>query len=232
MLHHFKDITVIQADLIKSFAIFYLLLVGNYIGNSIFTCTQIEYISKHKYLQLFISFLLFYFLVTIISNTGKLEFIPPIEKLLYSIIYFIGFLILMRLDMNISAFVLLLIFIIYFLELNKDFYLDRGQEILNHNDKQIYKDNMYWITLDFPYKIRLFKIKPSDFSFINKMENVIFYVIMILLIIGFISYGGEIKDKMKTKNTTWLEIIKDAHICNLNDRKSLWSYFKIGLGIK
>ena len=90
--------------------------------------------------------------------------------------------------MNISAFVLLLIFIIYFLELNKDFYLDRGQEILNHNDKQIYKDNMYWITLDFPYKIRLFKIKPSDFSFINKMENVIFYVIMILLIIGKIQY--------------------------------------------
>ena len=41
-----KEISVGQADLIKSFAIFYLLLVGNYIGTSLFTCFQINYI-KH-----------------------------------------------------------------------------------------------------------------------------------------------------------------------------------------
>jgi hypothetical protein len=34
MLDVFKEISVGQADLIKSFAIFYLLLVGNYIGTS------------------------------------------------------------------------------------------------------------------------------------------------------------------------------------------------------
>ena len=54
-----KEISVGQADLIKSFAIFYLLLVGNYIGTSLFTCFQINYIKEHKWLQLVISFLLF-----------------------------------------------------------------------------------------------------------------------------------------------------------------------------
>ena len=55
-----QEISQNQADLIKSFAIFYLLLVGNYVGFSIFTCSQINYIHQNKWLQLFISFLLFF----------------------------------------------------------------------------------------------------------------------------------------------------------------------------
>ena len=50
MLYDFvKEISQTQADLIKSFAIFYLLLVGNYIGSSIFTCVQIKYIQHLEY---------------------------------------------------------------------------------------------------------------------------------------------------------------------------------------
>ena len=80
-----------QADLIKSFAIFYLMIVGNFIDTSIFTCSEINYIQKNIWLQLTIAFFLFYFLVTLVSNTGTLELTPPIEKLFYSIFYFIGF---------------------------------------------------------------------------------------------------------------------------------------------
>lgn len=232
MLNQLNEISVIQADLIKSFAIFYLLLVGNYIGKSIFTCSQIEYITNHKNLQLFISFLLFYFLVTVVSDTGRLEFVPPLEKLLYSIFYFFGFLIVMRLDMRISALVLLLIFIIYFLELNKDFYLKKGLQINDPLDQDIYNENKYWITLDYPYKIRLFKISKEDFVNINKLETLIYYLIIFLLIIGFISYGGEIRDTItRTKKITWIDVIKDTDICNLKYRRNFWHYFKVGLGL-
>jgi hypothetical protein len=233
MLEFFKEITTGQADLIKSFAIFYLLLVGNYIGSSIFTCFQINYIQKNKWLQLVISFLLFYFLVTLVSDTGKLEYTPPIEKLIYSIFYFLGFLVVMRLDVIISALVLLLIFIIYFLELNKDFYIDRGSEITDPKDEEIYNKNKYWITLNWPYKVRLFPIKKTDFIIINRIERIIYYIIIFLLIIGFISYGGEINDTVvKSKNLTWFKIITDTNICILKDRKSFWHYFKVGLGLK
>ena len=233
MLEFFKEITTGQADLIKSFAIFYLLLVGNYIGSSIFTCFQINYIQKNKWLQLVISFLLFYFLVTLVSDTGKLEYTPPIEKLIYSIFYFLGFLVVMRLDVIISALVLLLIFIIYFLELNKDFYIDRGAEITDPKDEEIYNKNKYWITLNWPYKVRLFPIKKTDFIIINRIERIIYYIIIFLLIIGFISYGGEINDTVvKSKNLTWFKIITDTNICILKDRKSFWHYFKVGLGLK
>ena len=228
-----KEISQNQADLIKSFAIFYLLLVGNYVGTSIFTCFQITYIQKNKWLQIVISFLLFYFLVTLVSDTGKLEFTPPIEKLIYSIFYFIGFLVVMRLDMRISALVLLLIFIIYFLELNKDFYLERGTDITDPVDQDIYNSNKYWITFNWPYKIRLFKVNTSDFKLINQIETIIYYFILFLLVIGFISYGGEIHDTVKSsKKLTWLDVVSDTNICRLKDRKSFLHYLKVGLGLK
>ena len=233
MLELIKEISTGQADLIKSFAIFYLLLVGNYIASSIFTCFQINFIKKNNVLQLFIAFLLFYFLVTLVSDTGKLEYTPPIEKLIYSIFYFFGFLVLMRLDVVISGLVLLLILIIYFLELNKDFYLDRGTVITDPNDKEIYDKNKYWITFNWPYKVRLFPVKDYDFKIINRIERIIYYIIIFLLIIGFISYGGEIHDSlMKNKNLTWIKVITDTNICKLKDRKSFWHYFKLGLGLK
>ena len=228
-----QEISQNQADLIKSFAIFYLLLVGNYVGSSIFTCLQINYIQDNKWLQLFISFLLFFFLVTLLSNTGKLEFTPPLEKLFYSIFYFIGFLIVMRLDMRISALVLLFVFIIYFLELNKDFYLDKGKEINDPLDQDIYNSNKFWITFDWPFKIRLLQVNADDFTIINQIETIIYYFIIFLLVIGFISYGGEIHDTLrKTKNLTWIDIITDTDICKIKDRKSFLHYLKVGLGLK
>jgi len=230
---YINEISQNQADIIKSFAIFYLLLVGNYIGSSIFTCVQIKYIQHNKWLQLLISFLLFYFLVTLLSETGKLEFTPPIEKLIYSIFYFIGFLIVMRLDMRISAVVLLLIFILYFLELNKDFYLERGANINDPIDQDIYNSNKYWITLEWPYKIRLFRVHKKDFRLINQVETIIYYVILFLLVVGFISYGGEIHDTLKrTKNLTWFDVVSDTNICRLKARKSFLHYLKVGLGLK
>lgn len=233
MIQALKDITQSQADLIKSFAIFYLLLVGNYVGSSIFTCNQIKYIQHHKWIQMFIAFFLLYFLVTLVSETGKLEYTPPIEKLIYSIFYFFGFLIVMRLDTRVTAFVLFLIFLIYFLELNKDFYLEGGNEIDDLTDKKVYSEHQFWITLDWPYKIRLFKVQPQDFENINKIERIIYYIILFLLVIGFIAYGGEIKDTIKRSNSlTWFDVITNTNICRIKDRRSFFHYFKEGLGLK
>ena len=230
--NYINEISQNQADIIKSFAIFYLLMVNNFIGTSIFTCNQINYLKQHKWLQLLMAFFLFYFLVTLLSDTGKLEYTPPIEKLIYSIFYFIGFLVVMRLDMKITGLVLSLIFIIYFLELNKDFYLEGGSQIINANDQDIYNKNQYWITLDWPYKIRLFKIDKNDFTTINQIETIIYYFIIFLLVVGFISYGGEIRDTLKkSKHLSWIDVITDTDICRLKDRKSFFHYLKVGMGL-
>lgn len=230
MLDLFGEISVFQADLIKTFAIFYLLVVGNYVGKSLFTCIQINYLTEHKWLQLLIAFFLFYFLVSLVSDTGKLEYTPPIEKLIYSLFYFIGFLIVMRLDMMISVLVLILIFIIYFIELNKSFYLDKANDIHDPADLTLYNSNQYWITLNWPFKVRLIPIVKNDFTTINKIETILYYLIIFLLVIGFISYGGEIRDTIiKHKHLNWFDVITKTNICNLQDRKSFWHYLKVGL---
>jgi hypothetical protein len=233
MLYLFNEISVIQADVIKSFAIFFLLIIGNFVVGSIFTCYQINHIKSHKWLQRFIAFFLFYFLVGIVSDTGKLELIPPIEKLINSLFYFLGFLVVMRLDMVISMLVLLLVFIIYFLELNKDFYLEKGSTITDPEDKYEYNNNKYWITFNWPFKVRLFPVSDEDFTIINKIEKIIYYCIVVLLVVGFIAYGGEIHDTVsKSRNLTWFDVIGDTDLCKLKDRRGFWHYFKIGLGIK
>jgi hypothetical protein len=233
MFNFLNEISTTQADLIKSFAIFYLIIFSNTVMG-LFTCHQITFLQKNKIILLFIAFLLFYFLVTLVSNTGFLEFVPPIQTLIHTFIYFIILLITTRLDYRVMIIVLMIIFIIYFIELNKEYYLELGKQIYEKNDKSIYNDyTKYWITLDYPYKIRLFLIQDEHFKIINKIEYILYIFIYILLILGLIAYGGEIKETLiRKKNLTWIDVFTNTKICNLNERKSFIHYFKIGLGLK
>jgi hypothetical protein len=148
--------------------------------------------------------------------------------------YFIIFLITTRLDFRVMLVVLILIFVIYFIEINKDYYLEMGKNIHDKNDKFIYNHyTKHWITLDLPYKIRLLPIQDSHFKIINKIEYILYIFIYILLILGLIAYGGEIKDTLvRRKHLSWIDVFTDTEICNLKERKSFIHYLKIGVGLK
>jgi hypothetical protein len=225
----FKNISIRQTDLIKSIAVFYLIIFTNSVLG-LFTCHQVNFVKKNKYILIIIAFLLFYFLVTSVSNTGNFGFMPPIQKLIHTIIYFMIFLITTRLDFKVMFAVLFIIFTIYFIEINKIYYLELGKSIQDTNNKNIYDNyTKYWLTLDYPYKIRLFPIRPEHFIIINKIEYGLYSLIYILLILGFIAYHGEIKDTLvKNKHLSWIDVFTDTEICKLNERKSFWHYLKIG----
>jgi hypothetical protein len=233
MFGAFNEISIYQVDLIKSFAIFYLIIFSNTVMG-LFTCHQLQIFQKNKIILILIAFLLFYFLVITVSKTGYLEFIPPLQKLIYAFVYFFIFLITTRLDFRVMFAVLIIIFLIYFIELNKDYYIELGKNIQNKNDKSIYNDyTKYWITLDYPYKIRLFLLKKDHFSLINKIEYILYISIYILLIIGLIAYRGEIKDTLvRRKNLSWIDVFTDTEICNIKERKHFMHYVKLGLGLK
>jgi hypothetical protein len=224
-----KQISIGQTDLIKSFAVFYLIIFSNTVLG-LFTCHQINFMQKNKHILTIIAFLLFYFLVTLVSNTGNREFIPPIQKLIYTFIYFMFFLITTRLDFRVMFTALSLIFIVYFIEINKDYYLKLGITIQDKKEKDIYNEyTKYWVTLDYPYKIRWFPVTPEDFIIINKIEYILYSLIYLLLILGFIAYHGELKDTLfKNKHLSWFDVFTDTNICNLKDRKSFLHYLKIG----
>jgi hypothetical protein len=219
----FNEITYTQADMVKSFAAFLMIIFGARIGDSLINCEQLIFLKTSKWFNLIASFFLFYFLVTIFSNTGNFEYTSPIVKFLYSIIYFLVFLIVMRLDMRVSFFVFVLIFTIYFIELNKDYYLDQKNKNYTNN---------YLISINWPFKIKMIPINHEFLTILNKIEKVLYYIILLLLVLGFISYGGEIKDTVKSSRLTWVDVITDTNFCKIKDRKGFWHYFKMGLGLK
>ena len=85
MLENWAEISIYQTDLIKSLAIFYLIVFSNFVTN-LFTCYQTRIIVNSKLLQYLLGFFLFYFLVTI-----DLIAIPPIQKFIYTIVYYLFF---------------------------------------------------------------------------------------------------------------------------------------------
>jgi hypothetical protein len=217
-----------QTDMLVTFAMFYMIIFGNFI-KGIFTCRQIYFFEHNKYFILIVSFLVFYFLCSLVSNTGSLQNEPPLQKLLYTVIYFLLFLMTTRLDLNVTIAVLVIIFIIYFIELNKKFY-SRNKDSQNnlHNE---YND--YWITLDFPFKVRLFHVKKTHFNIIEKIENILYITIYILIFLGLIAYGGEIKDTLTNKkDVTWFDVFADTKICHIKDKRPFTHYLKLGLGLK
>jgi hypothetical protein len=244
----YKILFTYQADLIITFAMFYIVILsGNIRG--LFTCRQTNFFEKNKSAVLFTSFILFYFLCSLVSNTGHLKYVPPIQKLLYTVIYFLLFLLTTRLDFKVTFAVLGVIFLIYFIELNKTFYL-KNKDSSDHNKNKfthIYNNaddnadaddlthdyNNHWITLDFPYKIRLFAIKNDHFIVLEKIEKILYVIIYVLTILGLIAYGGEIKDTLKTKNNvTWFDVFADTKVCKIKDKRPFTHYLKLGMGLK
>jgi len=227
-----NEISFYQADLLKSVAIFYLLILGNFI-TGLFTCNQKNFVQNNKIVQAIIAFTLFYFLVTLVSDTGNLELIPPIQKLLYTIGYFFVFLLSMRLDFRVMVAIIGLIILVYFIELNKDYYLELKNTITSEADKKVYDDHAYWITLDWPFKIRLFPIHKEQFSIVNKFENVLYYLIITFIILGIVAYRGEITIAMhKKRDLSWYEVFNDTHKCKILERLPFLHYVKVGLGVK
>jgi hypothetical protein len=228
----FQDISLYQADLLKSVAVFYLLILSNFI-TGIFTCNQKNFIQNNKIVQTIIAFGLFYFLVTLVSNTGNLEVIPPIQKLLYTFVYFFIFLISIRLDFRVMVAIICLVVLVYFIELNKEYYLELGSTLTNSDDKKVYNDHAYWITFDWPFKVRLFPINPEQFSIINKFENILYYFIITFLVLGIIAYRGELTISLhKSKDLSWFEVFSDTSKCKITQRMPFLHYVSVGLGIK
>jgi hypothetical protein len=227
-----NNLNVNQIDFIKSIAVFYLFIFTNLLL-SLFTCHQVHFIQNNSFIIKIAAFLIFFFLITNITDSGALQFVPPIQKLIYSLFYFCIFLLSTRLDISIMITIVVIIFILFFIELNKKYYLELNKNIKIDDDKITYDGySQFWITLDNPYRIRLLKIQPSHFDVINQLEYVLYIIGRLLLIVGFIAYGGEMRDLFsKNKNISWTDIFNNTKNCDLKETKSLFYYFKRGLNL-
>ena len=89
---------------------------------SIFTCQQNAVNNSHPLYKLIFAFGIFYFIAVVVSNS-EID-IPPIVKIFNTIIYFLIFIVFNRLDYRLAVTVLGLVFFVYFLSLNKQYYFN------------------------------------------------------------------------------------------------------------
>ena len=231
------DSYVLEQDTIKSIAIFYIILYAHF-NIDLLTCYQRTFVNNNKFVQYIIGFFSLFFLVSLFSTTGNMAYIPPIQKLLHTVWYYILFLLTVRLDYRIMCIVIFLLILVYFIQLNITYYTRNLSSIIENNPENIqtnyyYNRYKYWITFDYPVNINLFPVTSSQISFLSYLNNILYYVILCLILFGFICYGGEIRDKFKNnKSITWINVIFDASICKMKEPKSLLYYFKMGLGLK
>ena len=74
------------SEIIKSFAIFYLFIFCN-ILLKLFPKSHLKFMVSNYTFIYIAGFLVFYFLITLFSDTRKN--IPPIQKLVYTLVYYI-----------------------------------------------------------------------------------------------------------------------------------------------
>jgi hypothetical protein len=208
-----------QTDLIKCLAIFYLLINVSEL-KIIFTCNEDNFINKYKIIHYFITFFCFYLIVSLFTDTKELQNTPPLQKFLYSLGYFILFIMTTRLDSRIRILVIMGIFIFYYIEINKEFYLNKK----NH-------DNNYLIIINKPFYLRLGKINKDIFIKINTFLEIFYYIIILLIFFGFIVYRGELKYHYKNNYSILTDILKTNVCKSYNKKLSMLEYFKLGLTI-
>ena len=82
----FNTTSLAHINFIKSIALFYLIIFSNFLLQ-LLTCYQQNIINNNKLYQYILGFFLFYFLVSLTSNTGILIYLPPIQKIIMSFFY-------------------------------------------------------------------------------------------------------------------------------------------------
>ena len=217
------------ANLVMVLVAFYGILYVSQVS-SIFTCQQNRINDSHPIYKYIFTFGIFYFVAIVVSkdNTD----IPPIQKFINCLFYFVIFIIFNRLDYRLTMVVLGLVFLLYFIFLNKQYYysLNPNTNIVSAKSSSnnqtsttsttstttsattnaFIQDHQYWITYDFPIRIRVFKVKPEQFYYITLFNHIIIVSIIIIIIFGFVNYIGLLKYTYHNKIDMYNIFIHDS----------------------
>jgi len=238
------------ANLTLVFVAFYGLLYAPQVS-SIITCQQHRIDNSHPIYKYIFTFGIFYFVVVVVSK-HEID-LPPIQKLINCLFYFIVFIIFNRLDSRLTMIVLGLVFLLYFIFLNKQYYYSLNQNtnivsiksIKSSSNNQtnaststttnsattaaFIQDHQYWITYDFPIRVRLFKVEPEQFYYMTLFNHIIIALIIIIIIFGFVNYVGLLKYTYHNKIDLYNIFIPDSNCVPLNYGLGFFQYILLAM---
>ena len=247
------EINRIVSNIVSILIAFYCILYASK-AQIIFTCQQDAINKKYKFLQYIFTFGIFYFLAVFVDKT-EVE-LPPVQKLINCFFYFILFLIINRLDYTLTIIVLGLFCLLYFIFLNKEYYytVDPATNTveLNTNSKnsmklvskiskysldiekssKIIQSHQYWITIDYPFTLRLFKVTIPQYYYLSLLNKFIVLCIIICSILGFINYIGLLKYTYKNNITLYNILFENPNCKPLNFKLGFFDYILLAFDYK
>lgn len=166
-----------------SLLIFFLIVAGNFVAD-VYSCDLRKLLENNMEMKHIIAFLLLYVFVVLL----ELKELSPIHALLISLCIYILFILTMRSPLIITVINMFLIFIVYFINLNYDYYYDKERntsgKIPFNIDKQFIKTVMLVILVTivvltfsgFFYQLRytrnMYRKNWTLYKFILGMSNI------------------------------------------------------------
>lgn len=150
----------------KHLFILYLVISGNFIGNT-FSCKLQKLLQNNMIFKHLIGFMLLFFFNVFI---GESRDISPLNQLLYTLVVYIIFIITTKTNIYFLLIVIFIMFINYLLNETIYFYKNKYDKN-DKNDKNDKKE-------DYLYKINLIK----------KIQFIICIIMVSLILIGFVIY--------------------------------------------
>jgi hypothetical protein len=190
----------------KILLFFYLIIAGNYIGNT-FSC-RIQYMLNHNiFVRHFIAILTLYFFVLIVDN--KLNKYSPFKMIFICIIVYLYFLVAVKNKKKYFIISIIILIILTFLQNNKEY--------LKEKKKKNKYDEIY-------------------LKYINHIQFCLIIVMSLITIFGFIVYLGEkeIEYGKKFNAITFIFGTNGCKNNNMNDNfedQLDFKYFIKGTGI-
>jgi hypothetical protein len=86
-------------------------------------------------------------------------------------------------------------------------------------------DHQYWITWDVPFRIRLFKVEANQYYLLSYLNKIIIFLIIILVIFGFISYIGVLKYTSQNKIKLYNVLISNRECSSYYYGLTFFEYF-------
>lgn len=188
----------------KILLFFYLIIAGNYIGNT-FSCRIQHMLNYNIYIRHFIAIITLYFFVLIVDS--KLKKYSPFMMVLVSIVVYIYFLFAVKSQKKYFMCSILILIIVSFLQNNKE----------------------YLITKEYKTNLDLMYIK-----YIDKIQFILIIIMVLITIVGFIIYLGEKETEYGEKFNISKFVLGTntcKHNHDYNDNHLDFKYFVKGTGI-
>jgi hypothetical protein len=192
--------------------IFYLVLLTPSVS-SLVGC-NIKFVNNNTYIKQIFAFVILYFVI--VAKDKDLTY-SPLQKFFLCIPVFLIILIISKIEAPLIFSVIFILFIIYFLVLNREYYNIPGNE------------NKTWISIDYPISIQLIPFKSNQNAFIHSIILVLFSIACLILLFGIVMFYGKISYFNPKKNINIFSIVFDRIIVCETPNYNYIKYFKRGL---